>query len=188
MAMSSNATQPVWPFHVVGGAVCALLWASGYLFGIAPLDSGGESQGDQLAAVREAEQRAALQDAVTQRLSQELSGIEAELSARPMQLLQSTYANRRVAELSELAHAYGLTLESTQPGTETMMAYYAFVPVEVGGEGRLNDFVEFMGALHRRFPDMGVQAFEVVRDPTGGGRFTLALNWFVEPTQTAEAS
>ncbi|XAL98860.1 hypothetical protein OT109_14875 [Phycisphaeraceae bacterium D3-23] len=188
MDSSFETTQPTWPVHAIGASVCAVVLGAGYMLGVVPLLSAGDSPTDLSAAVREAEQQAALQDAVTQRLSDELGNSEVELASRPMQLVQSTHANRRVAELSAMAHEYGLTLASTQPGGETMMSYYAFVPVVIGGEGKLGDFVRFLGALHSRFPDMGVQGFEIVRDPLGGGRFTLGLNWFVEPARTAEVS
>ncbi|MFI4860500.1 MAG: hypothetical protein ACIAXF_07450 [Phycisphaerales bacterium JB063] len=188
MDQQLGTSRPTWIVHSIGGSVCAVFLGIGYLFGAMPLMSDGDTPTDMSAVVRDAEQQAALQDAVTQRLSQELAHSEQELESRPMQLVQSSYANRRVAALSALAYDFGLTLASTQPGGETMMTYYAYVPVTIGGEGSLADFVRFLGALHTRFPDMGVQGFEIVRDSKGGGRFALSLNWFVEPTQTAEAS
>ena len=188
MAIKFEMDSATLKIHAVGALVCAGLLSAGYAMGVMPMMSSSESPADRGVSVREAQQQAGLQEAVAQRLQAEVEASDQTLASKPMQLLQASLINRRVAELSGLAYDHGLTLTSSQPGDETVLTYYAFVPIVIGGEGRLGDFVRFLGALHSRFPDMGVQAFDVTRDPLGGGRFSLALNWFVEPARTAEVS
>lgn len=179
---------PAKAVHSAGALCCAALLAVGYFGGGDVLLAGEPAPAVLSDPLHDAESDAALQEAVVQRLEREVEHARQQLDEKPMSLMPASVLNQRLADLSALAQAHELTLTTSQPGQETQLAYYAFVPISVGGDGRLASFVGFLGALHTQFPDMGVRSFDVTRDPLGGGRFTLTLSWYVKPSRTAEAS
>lgn len=188
MHPNANMLSSAMKTHAVGALVCVSLLGVGYQLGIRPMLSLGKTPADWASEVDEAQAQAALHEATVQRLSRELELSQRGLESRPMQLLAASEVNRRLAALSGLAEAHGLTLASSQPGAETALTYYAFVPITLGGQGGFASVVAFLGALHETFPDIGVHAFDLTRGQIGGGRFTLTLNWYVRPSQTAVAN
>lgn len=188
MQTSPITLTAVLKTHAIGALVCLALLGAGYQFGLRPMMAQGESPTDWQARVDTAQAEAALQEATVQRLGRELELSAMRLEARPMQLMQASAVNRRLSQLSDLAKQHGLVLASSQPGTEATLAYYAYVPITLGGQGGFAQVVAFLGALHEAFPDMGVHGFSMSRSPVGGGRFDLILNWFVRPTQSAEVN
>ncbi len=188
MALDTNMLSGAKLTHAVGAVLCLSLLGTGYQFGVRPMLSQGKTPADWAAEVDDAQAEAALQEATVQRLSRELEMSQRELASRPMQLLAASEVNRRLAALSDLAEAHGLTLASSQPGTETALTYYAYVPITLGGQGGFAQVVGFLGALSETFPDVGVHAFDMTRGQVAGGRFTLTLNWYVRPSQTAVAN
>lgn len=188
MALIDPSRFPAKTVHAAGALCCAALLAAGYFAGGDILLAGETTPTQTSDRLHDAESDAALKEAAVQRLELEVEHAQRQLDDKPMSLLPASVMNQRLADLSALAQAHELTLTTSQPGQETQLAYYAFVPISVGGEGRLASFVAFLGALHGQYPDMGVRRFDVTRDPMGGGQFTLTLSWYVKPSRTAEAS
>ena len=179
---------PAKAVHAAGAVGCALVLGVGFFAGGRTFIEGDASPVDLTDQLHQAESGAALKAAAVERLEREVTHAQQQVDDKPMSLLPATVVNQRLAALSRMAQDCDLTLASSQQGQETQLAYYAFVPIHVGGDGRLVDFVRFLGALHEGFPDMGVGTFDISRDPLGGGRFSLTLNWYVQPSRTAEAS
>lgn len=188
MGQHMTTRNSVWLTHAAGALVCAVLLGVGYGFGVAPRIAPGQSPAERAEAIRDAQAEAMLQEAVVQRLEGELERSNNALNDRPVLLRPATEINRRLSALSDLVTSSGLVVTASQTGEISALSHYAFVPIEISGEGKLGDFIAMLGALHSRYPDLSVQSFDVLRVPTGDGRFRLNLNWFVQPPQTAEAS
>ena len=172
--------------HLIGALACLAVAGLGYRFGVYPLQSEDKTPAQWQAEIDQAQAKAQRQAQAVQRFEEELTGSDRRLHERPMQLLQATQVNHRLAALSDLAGAHGLVLDASQPGGETRLAYYAYVPIQLAGQGGFTQVIGFLGALHTDFPDLSVRAFEMKRGAVDGGRFSLTLNWFVRPSQTAE--
>ncbi|MFI4896615.1 MAG: type 4a pilus biogenesis protein PilO [Phycisphaerales bacterium JB059] len=188
--MSENAESgpSMLTIHAVGAGVAFAALAAGYFLVAAPLLS-QTAQRDQLEALINADGNS------VQRLQAEAAALRAELDdgrtrieKSGVELVGQSGRNARMAELTELANACELRLDSLQPGTPTPDDMFLTTPFLMRGAGRYDQVAVFLHELVERFPDVGARSFRLESTAEGSSRlaaFTFDLVWYADPADAA---
>lgn len=123
-------------------------------------------------------------------LQQDLARVNQELADTPLRLEQPGRINQRLATVSEVASGCGVQIDRIQPGPRRRGPYFHTVPIAVSGLGTYPQCAVLLSSLHERFPDCGIDAFEMTATPgrrPGPATFRFELSWHTAPTDDAPA-
>lgn len=169
-----------WSVHAVGGGVCILLLLAGYVLGIRPMGQEMVGEVGLEQQLTEAEANLRMHAAELERANEQARLLQSQIDTQPLNLQPVSSLNHRIGRVSNLAEQCELSLNKTKVGDLINAGEHAYIPVEIGGVGPFIKVSQMLGELHRVYPDMAVQGFELMRDPAGGeARFDLKLIWFV---------
>ena len=160
---NSNAFTP-WRFYVGAAAVCVALSAAAYAIVVAPA---AERHNEQLARQKElraAKAKAANLAGQLNTARTQLLATNDALSSRSLRLQPVAMVNQRVARLTDLANAAGLTIDEMRPGSVAEGPDYKTVPILIAGNGTYPACAAFLHTLRKSFPDTAVRSFETTNN------------------------
>ena len=193
MSRIDSTSQQLWVVHAVCGTVCLTLAGAGYWFGLGPMTRELDQRQGLTQTLELSQDDLQLRRGVLERLEDKFLQSQQELEVQPVDLQPASMVNRRLANLSQLAQEHDLVLTASSIGGEQRLAYYSYLPIELGGQGDFGNVVAFLGKLYEHYPDISVRTFDLNRGgdgPSRGARagFSLGLSWFVQPPQTAQGT
>lgn len=186
MKPSTTITRGTLPLHIGGGAVCAVLLAAGWFFGLGPLMSETQQSATITDRYEQAQQAARESQDRVKQLEARLKTVQSRLDEQPVNLEPASAINPLLAELAGWSDRHELSMTRTRSGRPIALAYYDYVPISLAGEGTYPNLLGFMRQLNAARGDLGVVSFDVKRMSTQGGVvFTLDLAWYVvsDPAQ-----
>jgi hypothetical protein len=92
--------------------------------------------------------------------------------------------NKRTQELSRIAEAVGVEVDTLQPGEMILDSRVPVQPLELVGSAIASDVSRLLDQLDAQMPDMHIQAIDMASEALGSTRVRLrvSLYWFVDPT------
>ncbi|MHC4992901.1 MAG: type 4a pilus biogenesis protein PilO [Planctomycetota bacterium] len=185
-----SAGLRIWHVHVAGGVACALLTVLAFVTMVLPVrrqqvelsELKTQLRGRQEAAAKLRSQRQLLVDRTTE--ARELLEVS-EVQLEPLQNL-----NARLADITLLVGATGMTIHETELGGSSSEQQYQTVQIRIAGTGSYSQCADFLHRLRGSMPDIGVESFDMTgnpRDLTGTPKFRFDLVWYAAPGMTASA-
>lgn len=162
--------------------LCLAVTAGAWFLGVEPFLGWEDQLGqDRAELVTVTTRRDATQRSL-ERVENELREAREELANCKLQLESRSQANRRFAELGELARASGLRIDSILPGRAYPQGAYDLAPIDIHAEGGYPLCVEFLDRVQGSFPDTDLHAMEVsAKGPDGVTRTKIRLVWYTAP-------
>ena len=177
------------PIFAAAALCCAALSTACWIFAIGPALAQREARAGQTAQLEIRHRKA---DALTSQLAavhRRRQAVEQSLLHSSLHLQSARIVNDRLARLTDLANAAGLSIEQIQPGQTANGPHYQTVALKLAGSGTYPAVARFLNQLHEKFPDTGVRAI----DSTSGGtdplaplvNFRFELTWYAAPLPAA---
>ena len=186
MSAGNNAPWKWWHIDAAAAALCVLVTVALYLLMVQPLAHRNAAYAGQQRELDQARQE---ESVLARRLTGQrldLAGVDAALRDTPLQLADSGIMNKRLSDLTELAHACRLKIDQIQPGKARRGGRYDVVPIRLVGQGSYPNAAAFLNKMHQRFKDTGVASLELSADPTTSSTpaaFTFELIWYTAPAE-----
>jgi Tfp pilus assembly protein PilO len=153
-----------WRLDVAWAGVCVLVTLVAYLAGIEPALDQRAQRRDRTNQIQAQETRYA-ELATSLRVTREaLAGVEKQLMSSSVRLEAASQVNGRVAQLTDLVGACGMTIDEIEPGTVMPSlpgAQFDILPITLKGVGTFPTCSAFLRRLREVFPDTSVTAFEL---------------------------
>ena len=175
-----------WRIDAAAVALCVLVTVAVYLMMVQPLAERNAAYAEQQQELEQARQE---ESVLAQRLSGQrldLAGVNAALLETPLQLSDSSTMNKRLSDLTELAHSSRLKIDQIQPGKAQQGGRYDVVPIRLVGQGTYPSAAAFLNKMHQRFKDTGLASLELSADPTTfstPASFIFELLWYTSPAE-----
>jgi Tfp pilus assembly protein PilO len=188
--MTVRRTAALWPIDLAGIGVIALILLAGYILAAAPLLRAQRERAalhEELLQVRQA--AAAAADRL-RAAGAELDGLRTAAGPEQRHLVSARHANQRLAAITGLAGEHGLMVDDLRTAAARETAWSAVIPVTLGGRGAFQSCARFLRDLRERFPDMGLDSFELADnpgDPADPTVFRFDLAWHAAPSASAAA-
>jgi Tfp pilus assembly protein PilO len=169
-----------WHIDVAGVAIAIVVALAAYLMLVRPAELQRE-QALRLDAEGSArEQRRRELESELYRATQELKEL-AKLNAREnVKVDGETRLNQRIAALSDLAAAAGLSVDVIEPGAGRPGLLYHVTPIQMSGKGRYPQVRAFMSSLYQSMPDLPLTSISLSAAPTAAEstvNFNLEMLW-----------
>lgn len=184
MSDSQTIKDPVvMRIHVVGAVLCIAIVGSAIWFAS---DSIAKRRGLFLSARHELTTvRSDLDQAVISRttLANRVNALE-DATRDSLELSPVKRLNKRTQELSRIAEAVGVEVDTLQPGEMIIDSRVPVQPLELVGSAIASDVARLLDQLDSKMPDMHIQSIDMASESLGGTRVRLriSLYWFVDPT------
>jgi hypothetical protein len=196
---SSTVTRQI---DAIGITLCIVLTVGGYLVAARPLLNSRDDRAARETTLTETRQHANGMLANTRALRTQLNNAQTLLNKIEIPLKSGGEINQRLAELTALAAECGLEVQYVRPGASVATARFAQLPIQVSGTGNYRACATFLHRLRERFPDTGLNGFDLSASPAdeiAHTSFNFQLQWFVRsgnaqvsntssPTSSADAN
>ena len=116
--------------------------------------------------------------------------LERGLERYPLRLASLDALNRRLAEVTNLAHDAGLELDRVRPGRPVAGEHFQQVPVSVTGQGDYRAVATFLHQARTELPDIALHDLDIQGRPSPDAptTFSLDLTWYAAPPPSSSAS
>ncbi len=183
MRGNENGMSPV-AIHGVGGAALLALGVGAYMFVIQPVMNGKLNRVALEERMQADRERVATLEETRASLVETLERGQERLDGAGVSLLGLSGRNTRMGELTELAGACGLRLDSLQPGQATPGEMFTITPITMRGVGSYDDVARFLHRSVQSLPDVSTRSFRVTAQGSGEQRmasFEFDLAWYADP-------
>jgi len=179
--MSARQTK-FWPIYGGGAAACAALSVLAWFVLVAPAQQQLAVRSSRFQELQSRQQKQAGLNAELASARQELKELQQALANSTLRLEPASEVNHRLAALTSVAGANGLSLDELRPGAITDSPQYKLLPIHMAGTGTYPACARFLHKLHDSFPDTGLASFEIT-NPTPGSdltklTFQVELVWY----------
>lgn len=180
-----------WPIYGAGLLACACVTAAAWLLAIGPSLGELHQRAQRLQELADRRHKAAkLSAALSVARRQQVQTVQA-ITQLDLHLQPAAGANTRLAALTRLAGACGLTVEEVRPGQTTSGPLYETVALSLAGTGGYPDVIRLLHRIHQEMRDMGLQSMDLTSDngnvATPLVRFRLDFLWYAAPPQNTPA-
>ena len=177
-------------YHACGAGGMVALSLLGYFAGLRPLLQQHDHSTNQRRMLVAETARAEDLQKQERALDRSLVRTRQALADSPLTLQIASFRNERLALLTDLAAAHGLTVDGIQSGDVERDEHFDRVPIVLSGKGSFPNCGRFLHRLNRTFPDMGVKSFHVNGQPGRKPRdvtFSYDMIWYAAPTSVTLA-
>jgi Tfp pilus assembly protein PilO len=180
-----SATQSkYWPIYGCGGAACAALSVVAWIALVSPTLEQLSVRSARFHELRAQQQKHANLNAELASSRQELKDLQQALANSTLRLEPASEVNHRLAALTTVAGSHGMALDELRPGAAADSPQYKLLPIHMAGTGTYPACARFLHTLHERFPDTGLQSFEITNPSPGGDQlkltFQVELVWYTK--------
>lgn len=188
MRPTDGESKPlVLPMIDLPAIALALALAGGvYAAGVHPILAARAEERRLALSVASRAQHAEEAREIVSGLEARLGRVRSEVEAAPVTLRPMSAVNERLAGLTALAEASGLSIESMTPGAAERLERFRSVPVKLAGRGTYAACAEFLSAVHAQFQDVAVRAVRMTgnpEEPGTPGAFEFDCAWYAAPDE-----
>ncbi len=178
--------KPCVIVHAAGLGLVALLVASGYFLGVAPVDSLRNKQ----QSLRVSLKAKSTEESDLRRRHREAESAQSELQeflhSRGVKLQPATQLNAQVRDIAALASEMRVEVDSLNASTPIAESQFTRIPVRLAGRATAQDVSEFMRAIRERFSDVIVRTFDIRADLSGNGGLAsvqMEIEWYAAKSE-----
>lgn len=148
-----------------GVTVLLVLGLVTYFAGIRPLVRRHASAAAKLARLTARRGELHKASAALQDLEDRHLATKRILTQTPLRLQRASHANRRLAEIAELAAKCGVKIDRIQPDEAVEEGLYDVVPISLAARASYPTCVRFLHKLRKAFPDTGLISLQLSGNP-----------------------
>jgi Tfp pilus assembly protein PilO len=178
------ARMKIWQIYTVAGLVCAAATAIAWFALAAPtLEqlSGRRGRESELTQSRHKATELAHDLAEARK---EMKVLSTQIASNAIELQPASQVNQRLAALTTLATANGLSLNELRPGAPTETNRYQMLPIHLTGAGDYPSCAAFLHGLHDSYTDVGLSSLEALNSDSSGEtsrlNFQIELVWYTK--------
>ena len=186
MSQTPSTRGKLLPIDAAGVVVCLVAATLMYLLVIDPLIRRNAQYAAQQQHLKQQRTESAKLTVSLADLRAQIEKVHRQLQAIPLRLEPASTINKRLAQLTILAHECDLKINRIEPGRMIRGSRYGTVPIVLMGVGTYQSCARFAHELHERFGDTGIESFKVDGSPGSGSpeaRCSFRLAWHTAPSE-----
>jgi Tfp pilus assembly protein PilO len=167
-----------------GLAILAGLSAAAYYGLVSPTLRRHEQAGAQALELRSEQTKARDLERSLRSITDRLDATQRQLQAAHFALEPASRLNDRLAELTELAGANQIQVDTIESGALTALERYSTIAIRISGRGSYRSCAAMLSQMRTTMRDVGVVTMQL--GSSGGttdinASFTLDLLWYTQP-------
>ena len=178
------ARMKIWQIYTIGGLAFAAASAIAWFALAAPTLEQLSQRRDQEAELVDSRHKAAELARNLAAARKEMKVLSSQIATHAIELQPASQVNQRLAALTALATANGLSLNELRPGAPTESSRYQMLPIHLTGSGDYPSCAAFLHGLHDAYTDVGLSALEALNSDTSGESsrlsFQIELVWYTK--------
>ncbi len=167
--------------HVAGGVVCAVIVAAAAYAFVTPIVRARYESSVQLARLATVSEELSRTVGVSRGLENQRDRLRDSVRERTVALTPAQDLNRRLADLTDLCLASGLTPEVIQPRQPVRGPVTLIQPIRFEVSGPIASIYELLGRFDQDHPDLHADALTLEYTGPGIVRMRTDLSWFTAP-------
>lgn len=176
-----QARAAVRPVHAVGALVCAVVIATAIGTVMVPRLRADREHRDRLTRFEAVTASLGQASAVDAALESQVRELRGSVQARRVDLTHTDELNRRLADLTTVLGASGLSVETLQAGERFPVGPVIAMTIRLDGTGPLEQVYELLGVFDRDEPDLHIESLVIEHTGPGTVRLRAILRWLTAP-------
>ena len=114
-----------------------------------------------------------------------MARIDEQMASYQVNLQPPTALSERLADLTAVASASSMTINSMKPGITHERDDYEAVEIRLGATATYTDTIQFMSSVHEQLPDVDIIEFSLTAQQAGesmSASVQIVLHWYTSGT------